>query len=256
MEKLTGLLNSNWGVLIAFIPLINILYLLFHFFTVRNILRNVVLVIMCAFIFPLCVVFSQLRGIVVYSYISIVALCYITNSKNMYCKEFSFPFSRENVLGVTIAVLFIATSGLWIPNMFKITAVSNNAENAIMAIACEDKDAWKKLVHPVYGEELMELQAITNKLKEKGLVVPQNFSVVKSVGHGYKNSDAIGVEIEIAVGEDREKYLVTVVYLEDENGKGFTEFEIADAFEDDTENDGVDRNYHVPSPKKEPRLPD
>lgn len=235
MQKIINLLNQKWALLFAFVPGINVLYLFFRFFTVHDKSYNFFLLVIGLAVLPGSVLYHVLpdswNWVITHLMISAITVFVMHKSRGAYRQKFSFPFSPEAIAPIIVAVMFISTSGQWVPSIPQQNVAGRNINIALDAIIQDDRDAWQALIHPVYGTALLDLERFQQDLNADGIVLGESFSVEgRTAIVDYHVEDGDAVEVEKLIETRDEIYRVTAVYQTSENGSGFIIFKIKEAF--------------------------
>lgn len=226
------MLNQKWSAVFAFLPGINLLYLIFRILTVHDKHYNAPLWLIGMVGAPFCALYlivpNSWNWLVTHLIISAIVFVIMMKSRGGYQVRLQLPFSANIILPVCIALFFVATSGKWLPLVLQHNRVADNAEKALIAIIQSDSNTWQSLIHPVKGTDIMNLEHIQNQMLADGLVLPEDFSIERSTAASSKDLSTMRVELQIDIGKER--YRATVTYLSDESGSGFVDFKIVDVF--------------------------
>lgn len=232
MKHVITMLNQKWSVVFAFLPGINLLYLLFRILTVHDKHYNAPLWLIGIVAAPLCALYlivpDSWNWLVTHLLVSAIVAVIMVKSRGGYQASLNSPFSKSMIFPLCIAAFFLITAGKWFPLVQQQHAVSSEAKKALVAIAESDTSTWQSLLHPEKGTEIMDLEHIQNQMSAEGLVLSEDFSVDRSTAVFSKDRSITEVELQIDIG--KEQYRATFTYLSDESGNGFIDFKMVDEF--------------------------
>lgn len=238
MQKLVKFLNKKWSILIAFIPVVNILYLVFRFLSIRSKRYNISIWSFVVVV-PLCLLYlfvpENWDWVVTHLIVSGIVAVIMEKSRGGYELPIRFHMRWEVILICSVFV-FIAGVNIWYaPYLSMADTAIEYARKAVDAIVYDDEETWQELIHPVYGTELTNLDAIQSSLKKviTEELSSNNYDLGKTASSKYDVSDgeAVSVAIDLKISIDTfdfNRYEVTVIYQESENGKGIIDIEILD----------------------------
>lgn len=234
MDSIISILNSKWAVVLAFIPGVNLLYLIFRFLTISDKRYSVSVWKIGVSVFPVWLLYRFVPDswdwLVTHLALSVIAFLYIQSSRGGYRKHVHLSLNLMVVCGLVL--LLLVTSGWWAPIVHEAQSVSAYAETALIAIVQNDEETWQNSLHPVHGEDLKDLKRAQDEIQHNGIILHNDFHFG---GDGSSISwcdtefgEAVRVEERVEFGDN--VYYLVALYLEDENGSGFIEFEIIDRY--------------------------
>ena len=148
MDSIISILNSKWAVVLAFIPGVNLLYLIFRFLTVSDKRYNVSVWKIGISVFPVWLLYrfvpESWDWLVTHLVLSVIAFLYIQSSRGGYRKRVHLSLNLMVVCGLVL--LLLVTSGWWAPIVHEAQSVSAYAETALHKISAAAMILFQKFL--------------------------------------------------------------------------------------------------------------
>lgn len=234
MQKVIDVLNKKWSWILAFIPGVNILCLFFWFLTTPKDSNFSCLVPLLA-TFPsmfLCWILPDSWGwFIVYLAISVLSFMLMREYRGAYRQYLQVPLSRVFAFCGTLFFLLISP---WSASMFfNSVKVQYHTMDALRALAQDDLEGWQSEIHPVYGKELLDMEAFKRNLVRNGVVLDEDIHKKNSpapTGSTYNFRDGKASKLEFRIYMGGEVYRVNAIYFTNDSGSGLISLKIVDDF--------------------------
>lgn len=232
MQKVIDVLNKKWSWILAFIPGVNILCLLFWVLTTSKDGDSHYLLLIIAVFFSilLCWILPDSWGwIVAYLAISMISFYIMREYRGAYR-----PYLQEslsNALLFSFALFFLAISPWFASTLSDTVNVQLHTIDALRALAQDDLEGWQSEIHPVYGKELLDAEAFKRNLIRNGVVLDEDIHKKNSPapsGHTYDFRDGEASKLEFRIYMGGEVYRVNAIYFTNDSGSGLISLKIVD----------------------------
>lgn len=228
MEKLSHFFRFKYTVLLAFLPIVNLLILLFDFvfgcFLVkkRGSVWTPVVLILGAVLYRF--IPASWGWVVTYAILSAGAFLALLRLRS--CEERILPADKKFII-IRIVIILALVILLFVMAGIQSTdsLVKDVTTRMLTAAEAEDSAAWVAEIHPDYVKEIGAVSLFVNELSDDGIDLESEALSVKQVGFGIQmDSDGkkTSGKFRISTGED--VFYISAVYLSDENGEGLSEF--------------------------------
>ena len=142
--------------------------------------------------------------------------------------EFKRKFSRTWSVIISVAIILVLALCLWLAGGTDDNRhLEEQLSTALDSMAQTDESQWQSLIHPTYGNHLMDLDALKTQLKKAHVVVGESWEFNGKLDFGnetYKGLDAVRITCRIRIGPTKE-YAITAIYIVDEP-EGFVAFDV------------------------------
>lgn len=233
MNKLIQILNQRWSIILAFIPGINLAYLIFRFLICIEQTHRVSIWMVGLVAAPICFLYhifpDTLNWLVTHLILSAIAALMIEKSRGGYYAH--FRFSKDAIFFLTVFGIVGIVLIRCLPLVTNANQVSNKTESALHAIVQNDEHTWQTLFHPEYGTELMDLQEFKRALQSNNILIAEDFryGVGRTAASKEKVEEGSAIGLDALIVSNGTKYRVSVIYQETESGSGFVDFRIINA---------------------------
>ena len=123
---------------------------------------------------------------------------------------------------LAIVLLFFTTRGSERDQYIK-----NQLVTALDSMAQTDESQWQALIHPKYGEHLLDLDTLKNQLRKNNIAIGQDWNSNGEIDcseENYRGCNAVRITCRIRTGFAKE-YEISALYIVDEP-EGFVEFNV------------------------------
>lgn len=230
MEHLIHFLNGKWSVLIAFVPVVNVVYLIYHFLTLHDKMYNISIWSLLT-VAPLCILYrfvpENLDWIITHLIISTIVFLVIRRARGGHKIPVKIKVRWEIIFFCVVLSFGLIMSNVTTPNKKLAGSARDYAELLLVAIVNDDEAIWQKAIHPVYGPTFSSLDTVKKEIVATG-ITKDNYDISSAVIDDYEVSDgqAISAEFKLNITTGGlgsvECYRLKVIYQESENGKGIT----------------------------------
>lgn len=226
MEKIYRILNSRWAIFLAFLPFVNFICIIFHFFTVKESIPSflVKLLLGLPFVGLLFILPEQWHWVVAQLSASAVAAWMLVKARGHYRtgKSDRVPNSRKMI---AVALITVLVAGFAISMIS--SDVNQQMNGAIDALVHRDQEKWQSYMHPSCKTTVFHLDLLIPNLARSGIRLSADYRIsteitVKPVKKYPEGSSYY--EKEMWMGGKHYRFFF--VYLENEKGSGFIDFGI------------------------------
>jgi len=133
------------------------------------------------------------------------------------------PSIRSLILTACTFVLLLI---LFFPSFLAYHRASDHVELALNAIVENDTETWQSLFHPTCAEEFSDLKAFKEELRGREIVILRSFSTDEIDGEPFFLRNKNNIVIKTVVQCGTRKYLLTVIYCDNSEGRGLIYFDI------------------------------
>ena len=231
LRKIIEVLNSNWGLLLAFVPGVNVLYLVFRLLVATNGSSKIsvwaifpALLISCLYL----IVPASWHWLVTHVIISVIVFIIMRKSQGSYCCKLRTTIPVPAMICVVAFVLLLVNS---IAND-STDQLSGQAfpyiHQGMNAIIAEDAAEWSAAVHPTEGTNIANFDYILAELKRNHITLTEDFKFGRrsSIHTVDVEGDGEAIKIERHIIDGSNYYRLVVVCLFNEDGGGMITFDI------------------------------
>ncbi len=235
VDKIISVLNSKYGIILAFIPIVNIAYLVFRMLFVRIKVDKIPLWYFAVIAVPAVVLYNILPGkwgwCVTHLIISCVAAFYMYKSRGGYNGNIGF---KSNHFFLILVIFILVVSVNVIHSVKPAYSMGLNQEklyDAINALVANDEEAWLENIHPEHGQNISNIDAVRKRFSVKLAALEGGYEVQ----HRHKTilftseveeGKAAGVHIYVVSKGTGNLYEITAVWQECEHGSGLISVDI------------------------------
>lgn len=233
MQRIIDVLNKKWSWILAFIPGVNLLYLIFWALTVWNKNRYISMWKTVLAVLPMLLLYRflppSLSWLATHLILSLVSFMIMRKCRGAYEPN----IKTSSILPVIVALSLLLPAPTLLPVFWEGEKAYIHSVEALGALVQDDQEAWQSEIHPVYGKELLDMEAFKAELIREGIVLDEVFSTKNSPSptvapYNVKDGEASKTQFRVTMGE--EEYRITAIYQTSDNGSGLIAFEIVDVF--------------------------
>ena len=234
--KIISVLNSKYGIILAFIPIVNIAYLIFRLLFVRIKVDKIPLWYFAVIAVPAVFLYNILPGrwgwCVTHLIISCVAAFYIYKSRGRYSGSIGFK-SNHFFLILVIFILVVSVSVIHsVKPAYSMGLNQEKLYDAINALVANDEEVWLEHIHTVHGEDILDIDAVRKRFSVKlaalegGYEVQNRYKTILFTSE-VEEGKAAGIHVYVVSKRTGNLYEITAVWQDCEHGSGFISFDIA-----------------------------
>ena len=231
MRMIIEVLNSKWGLLLAFVPGVNVLYLVFRLLIATNgAAKTSIWTILPALLISCLyqIVPAPWSWLVTHAIISVIAFIVMKNSQGAYYCRFrtTIPIPAIICIGVFACLL--------------VNSIANDSTDRLSgqafpyvhqglnAVVAGDTAEWSAAVHPTEGESIAVLDDILADLQRNQIILTEDFdfgrrSYVRQVAF---EGDGEAIRIERYIIDGSNRYRMVAICLFSDTGEGLISFDI------------------------------
>ncbi len=240
VDRIISVLNSKYGIILAFVPIVNIAYLIFRLLFVQTKVDKIPLWYFAIIAVPAVVLYNILPGkwgwCVTHLIISCIAAFYMYKSRGAYMGKMA-PREKmlRNFIPLAIFAALLILGNLWYAphndNPVDSSVVKEKTLEALDALVENDSEKWNSLIHPVYGTSVKTLSRFKTSLEFDGINFDSGYSYVNQYGthftpYDVEDGNAMCMEAFVYVGGKR--CFIKTVWQCSDSGSGFVRFTLVE----------------------------
>ena len=232
MNLINQIHKKSWTVIIAFIPVLNLVYLISCFIVTDLNYRFYIWSVPIAAFFAAALQLTSVRKSFIFGlFVFAAVLSFISY---VWCKKHSLDKAKRVWPRVTILVIIsvVTIAGLMVSQLFNpLNKTTQKTKEAMEIIVNQDKENWKKQLH-MYAEKSIEsVSAVKKKLRDSGVELTGEVSEINIISYNsetekkaIKDETVTTFKAEAVVGG--RSYIVEIVFVENEYGNGIKKFDM------------------------------